>query len=298
MIPALRQRSPQGIKSARQRRRFWPRSPIVSIVDPNRIGWDAAREQSREALRVGDRTVFEALLEVPGAMALADVMRPDPAFSELRWEMIEVKSAATVKDYHRDDVAIQTYIADESGVSLSRSLLAHIDTGFVYGGDGDYSGLLHLEDLTDEVRARREEVETWIEEANAIAAMATEPVVETGKQCIKPFTCAFCGYCGASEPSMTDPLAVLPHLHWKKREQFKLSGIERLEDVLVDQLTEIQQRVQSVHLSGQPYCDRTVATKRFSQDPLPAYFLDFETVSFAVPIWRAHARTSTIPFQA
>jgi predicted RecB family nuclease len=127
--------------------------------------------------------------------------------------------------------------------------------------------------------------------------MATEPVVETGKQCTKPFTCAFCGYCGTSRTAETDPLAVLPHLHWKKREQFKLSGIERLEDVPVDQLTEIQQRVQSVHLSGQPYCDRTAAGKLFSQDPLPAYFLDFETVSFAVPIWPGTRPYQAIPFQ-
>jgi hypothetical protein len=62
----------------------------------------------------------------------------------------------SVKDYHRDDVAIQTYIADESGVPLSKSFLAHIDTSFVYQGEGDYTGLLHLEDLTDEARARGE----------------------------------------------------------------------------------------------------------------------------------------------
>ena len=160
-------------------------------VDPHLIGWDASAEQTQVALRTGDRTVFEALLQIPGAMALADVMRPDPNFSELRWEMIEVKASTSVKDYHRDDVAIQTYIADESGVPLSKSMLAHIDTNFVYAGDGDYSGLLHLEDLTEEARARHEEVGTWIEEAQAIAAMATEPVVKTGKQCTNPFACAF-----------------------------------------------------------------------------------------------------------
>jgi predicted RecB family nuclease len=266
-------------------------------VDPHLIGWDASAEQTQVALRTGDRTVFEALLQIPGAMALADVMRPDPNFSELRWEMIEVKASTSVKDYHRDDVAIQTYIADESGVPLSKSMLAHIDTNFVYAGDGDYSGLLHLEDLTEEARARHEEVGTWIEEAQAIAAMATEPVVKTGKQCTNPFACAFCSYCGTGRTAEADPLAVLPHLHWKKREQFKLSGIERLADVPTDQLTEIQQRVQSVHLNGQPYCDRASATKLFSQDPLPAYFLDFETVSFAVPIWEGTRPYQAIPFQ-
>ena len=105
-------------------------------VDPNLIGWDASSEQTQVALRTGDRAVFEALLQVPGAMALADVMRPDSNFSELHWLMIEMKASTSVKDYHRDDVAIQIYIADESGVPLSKSFLAHIDTSFVYQDSG------------------------------------------------------------------------------------------------------------------------------------------------------------------
>jgi hypothetical protein len=90
-------------------------------VDPNLIGWNASAEQTEVALQAGEGPVFEALLQVPGAMALADVMRPDSNFSELHWEMIEVKASTKIKDYHRDDVAIQNYIADQSGVPLSKS---------------------------------------------------------------------------------------------------------------------------------------------------------------------------------
>jgi hypothetical protein len=266
-------------------------------VDPNLIGWDASAEQTEAALQAGQGPVFEGLLQVPGAMALADVMRPDPNFSELRWEMIEVKASTSVKDYHRDDVAIQTYIADESEVPLSKSFLAHIDTSFVYQGEGDYTGLLRIEDLTDEARARRAEVQAWIEEAQLVAAREEEPEVVMGAQCMQPFACAFCGYCQGGDAVEKDPLAVLPHLHWKKREQFQLTGISTLEEVPADQLTEIQQRVQSVHLSGQAYCDRASAGKLLSQDPLPAYFLDFETVSFAVPIWKGTRPYQAIPFQ-
>lgn len=266
-------------------------------VDPNVIGWDASADQTKAVLQAGQGPVFEGLMQVPGAMALADVLRPDPNFSVLHWQMIEVKASTKIKDYHRDDVAIQTYIADKSGVPLSKSLLAHIDTSFVYQGEGDYTGLLHLEDLTNEARARGEEVQAWIEEAQAVAALEGEPEVATGAQCKQPFACAFCGYCQGDDAAEKDPLAVLPHLHWKKREQFQLSGISTLEEVPSNQLTEIQQRVQSVHLSGQPYCDRASAAKLFSQDSLPAYFLDFETVSFAVPIWKDTRPYQAIPFQ-
>jgi hypothetical protein len=154
--------SPRGSEVGRVAQRIFDPKGLGINVDPHLIGWDASAEQTQVALRTGDRAVFEAVLQIPGAMALVDVMRPDPDFSELRWELIVVKTSARVKDYHRDDIAIQTYIADERGLPLSKSIIAHIDTNFVYAGDGDYSGLLHLEDLTDEARARHEEVGTWI----------------------------------------------------------------------------------------------------------------------------------------
>ena len=265
-------------------------------VDPHLIGWDASSEQTQVALRTGDRTVFEALLQIPGAMALADVMRPDPNFSELRWEMIEVKASTRVKDYHRDDVAIQTYIADESGVPLSKSMLAHIDNNFVYAGDGDYSGLLHLEDLTEEARARHEEVGTWIEEAQAIAAMATEPVVKTGEHCNRPFACDFCGYCKGGDAE-EDPFAVLPRLKSNQREQFKLEGVTRMEDVPADQLTEIQARVLDAHLTGQPFWDPATAANLLRQNSLPAYFLKLPVVTFPVPIWKGTRPYEFVSFQ-
>lgn len=49
---------------------------------------------------------FEAAIRIEGALALADVMLPEPGDNGLRWHMIEVKSLTGVKDYHRDDLAV------------------------------------------------------------------------------------------------------------------------------------------------------------------------------------------------
>ena len=124
-------------------------------VDPNLIGWEDSAAQTQALLAAGDGPVFEALIRIPGALALADVMRPTRDFGNLQWEMIEVKSSTSVHDYHRDDVAIQTYIAHEAGIPLSRIGVAHIDNQFVYPGGGDYAGLLRIEDLTAEAKARQ-----------------------------------------------------------------------------------------------------------------------------------------------
>ena len=68
-------------------------------------------------------------------------MLPDESGASIRWRMIEVKSSTSVKDYHRDDIAVQNCIAQAAGVELTSIFLAHIDNTFVYPGDGDYRGL-------------------------------------------------------------------------------------------------------------------------------------------------------------
>jgi len=266
-------------------------------LDPFLIGWDSAREQTKIQLRSGDRPIFEALLQIPGAMALADVMRRDHSCADLKWEMIEVKGSASVKDYNRDDIAIQTYIAEKCGVPLSKSGLAHLDTSFVYSGNGDYEGLFHVEDLTEEARSRREEVAEWMAEAQSISALDEAPAIEMGPQCSDPFPCSFCAHCSEGVEPVEDPFHMIPNLHRKRREAWESTGIERLEDIPLDELNDLQTRVREANLTEQAYCDAESARKILAGYESPAYFLDFETVMFSVPIWTGTRPFQNIPFQ-
>jgi hypothetical protein len=106
-----------------------------------------------------------------------------------------VKSATSVKDYHRDDVAVQTYIARTAGVNVKSVAVAVIDSTWVYPGGGDYTGLLKEEDLTAEALERAEEVTGWIAEAQKVVAQASEPAIGMGEHCHTPLECGFCQYC-------------------------------------------------------------------------------------------------------
>jgi len=120
-------------------------------IDLETLGHGEAHARSAALLAQGRSPVFEAGMRIEGTLAYADVMLPDLADGTLRWRMIEVKSSTGVATYHRDDIAVQSHIAVSSGVRLSSVALAHIDNSFVYQGDGDYRGLLHEVDLTDEI---------------------------------------------------------------------------------------------------------------------------------------------------
>jgi hypothetical protein len=266
-------------------------------VDPNDIGWDESATQTEASLQAGAGPVFEALLSIPGSLALADVMLPDLSSNALRWQMIEVKSSTGVKDYHRDDVAIQTYIAQRSGIALSKVGVAHINNQFVYPGGEDYDGLLHVEDLTEEAKGRHAEVEQWIADAQSTAAQRDEPIKEVGGHCSEPFTCGFCDYCWKDVPQPEIPTSILPRIHANKVNDWESRGITELRDTPDDEINPIQQRVKAATLSGETYFDAAGAAGALEGQATPAYFLDFETVTFPVPIWKGTRPYQQLTFQ-
>jgi hypothetical protein len=248
-------------------------------------------------LAQGNFPIFEAGVTIEGALAYADVMLPDRSDTTLRWKMIEVKASTSIKAYQRDDIAVQAYIAANAGVPLSSVSLAHIDSSFVYAGDGDYHGLLKENDLTDEANSRSAEVREWIDGAQAVAALPDEPEIATGPHCGTPFTCGYCDYCNRGKVWPDFPLSSLPRLHASRRERIEAAGHEDLRDVPDELLGALQSRVKQCSVTGETFFDAEGAAADLAPHGFPAYFLDFETAMFAVPIWKATRPYQQLPFQ-
>ncbi len=225
-------------------------------------------------------------------------MQPAPQLGHGAWKMVEVKSSTSVKDYHRDDVAIQYFVAPQAGVKLKALTLAHINSNWVYPGDGDYRGLLVESDLTTEAAARANEVVEWIADAQATAQPQSEPEICTGKHCSEPFACGFIDHCTAQEPQATHPAAWLPNVR-SKALKAHLANPEVIELAQVpDELLDVrQQRVKSASLSGKAFFDAEGATAALKSYALPAYFFDFEKMNPTVPMWEGTRPFQQVPFQ-
>jgi len=144
-----------------------------------------------QALLQSAQPIFEAGFCAEGARAFADVMLPVRRSGRPMWRMVEVKSSTSVKDYHRDDVATQAFIARSAGVPLAAIALAHIDKSWVYPGGDDYAGLLVENDLTRDAFGRSDEVRGWIARAQQVVAKKREPRMATGAQCSRPYELRF-----------------------------------------------------------------------------------------------------------
>jgi len=265
------------------------------LLDPQTEGFDAALARSRELLGTA-QPVFEAGFAAAGALAFADILLPVDAEARC-WRMVEVKSSTSVKDYHREDAAIQAYVARAAGVQLEGIALARIDSRWTYPGKGDYRGLLVEEDLSAEAFARGAEVASWIARAQAVADQEDEPAIQPGEHCDSPYACGFAAHCGGGAPAAEFPVHWLPRIASRALKERIADGAADMRELPDELLNDKQRRVKSHTLSGEVYFDAAGAAADLAPHPLPACFIDFETISFAVPIWQGTRPFQMIPFQ-
>ena len=267
------------------------------LIDLHADGYKAAIEKTAGLLS-GNKPIFEAGFSASGAMAFCDVLIPSDSDSVHSWRMIEVKASTSVKPYHEDDVAIQSYVARQSGVHLSGVSLAHVDASWVYPGGGDYSGLLVEQDLTARAFSGAQDVQGWIEGAQQVASQPQPPATDTGTHCEKPFPCGFASHCNAHREPADYPISWLPRVQSKALKHYMADKhVTDMRQVARELLSPQQLRVLECTLTGECFFDEAGALADLAAHPLPALFLDFETISFGVPIWAGTRPFQSLPFQ-
>lgn len=250
-----------------------------------------AQADTRCALRIGNGPIFEATFEAEGVLVRADLLIPELA----GYRVVEVKSSTSVKPYHVEDAAVQTWVAERAGIAVTRTEIAHIDNRFIYPGGEDYRGLLNHADVSTQVRTLLPAIPTWIDAARATLT-GDEPLLEAGGQCDDPFPCPFVGYCWLAPEDEGFPPEILPRAG-AVAAQLRAEGYTDLRAVPEGRLTHPRhQRVWRATRLGQPELD-SEATTALAGLPYPRFYLDFETISFAIPRWAGTRPYQQIPFQ-
>ena len=283
---AIENRMAQGNLVGAAAQRLYPEGRLIAHVTDLKT---ALRETDEALAQPGDVTLFEPALSCTNVLVRADVLiRHDG-----RYRMIEVKAATKVKDSYLPDVAIQTWVARGAGLDIARVELAHVDNQFVYQGDGDYRGLLAHADMTDAVVPLQEQIPLWIAAAQRDLA-GPMPDIAVGPQCNDPFECEFLAFCA---PDSTEyPVELLPS-STKLARQLRGEGFADLRDVPPDRLSrDDHRRIWRATTGGQPELDPAAAAT-LNALPWPRYFLDFETVGPAVPMWKGTRPYQKIPMQ-
>jgi hypothetical protein len=323
------------------RRRLWlehHKSDLVPKDDPTlyrraidgRIVGEKAREQlggdfiwppkAEDEVSAADRAK-SMLLEAPaksaaevpmvcgGLYARADALVPEGD----RYVLRETKSSTfplkkdkvtpdAAKDHHIDDVAIQTWAMEGSGLNLERAELNLLNNQWRYPGGGDYSGLFRQLDVTNEVQSRKGQVVRWLKDAQVVLD-GKMPEVVTGKQCSDPYDCPFLGYCEKLDPPGPEhPIELLPDSAGKglAKKLRDAKGYTSILDPKPDELTgkqaDLYRRIQIAHRTGKAVLEPG-ADAFLKALPYPRYYFDFEAIDLPVPRWNGVRPYEHIPFQ-
>ncbi len=252
-----------------------------------------AIENTANALKEHARPIFEATFQREGVLVRTDLLLPDAGY----YRLVEVKSSTGVKEYHLADVAIQAWVVRDAGVKLSSVEIAHIDRSFVYPGKNDYRGLFAHADTTEQIRSFEKEVPDWINAARATLS-GDEPDIAPGEQCHSPFDCSFITHCSPAVDSDKDiiPPEILPY-SGSLAKQLRAEGFIDLRNVPEARLSKPKHlriwratKADTAELADE--AGRSVRALGY-----PRYYIDFETIQFAIPLWAGTRPYDQIPFQ-
>jgi hypothetical protein len=253
-------------------------------------GLGRALSLTRDLLSRSDRVpVFEATLQHQGVLIREDVLLP----AGESWRVVEVKASTKCKSEHVQDCAIQAWVHTGAGYPFESFSLAYIDNRFTYRGDGDYRGILIEEDLTEQVGDLQRSVPVWVGRAKQAVA-GPEPDIPVGQHCFTPYECPFFRHCWPCESEY--PIHGLKGSR-KKLGELVMAGYRDIRDVPADLLTsEDQSRIRRVTRMGE--AEVLPAAGEFVRRlDYPRYYLDFETVAPAIPIWPGTRPYQVQPFQ-
>ena len=237
------------------------------------------------------RPLFEAGILAGNIYARADILNP---VDEDEWDIVEVKSSTGVKDVHIHDVSYQKLCYQRFGLKIRKCFLLYINNQYVKNGEIDPEQLLTMRDISDEVEAVSPGIQDRIDYIFEIIAAKSCPDVAIGKHCNSPYECP-----------LTECWNFLPensvfNLYYGGKKSLELfnSGVLAIKDIPPGFKLNDKQHIQKMcEVSGSPYIEKEGIEQFLSGLHYPLYFLDFETIGPAVPLFDGTRPYQQVPFQ-
>lgn len=275
-------RMEQGLDIHNRARLLFPDGILVK-----RIGMEQALHQTKNLM--GDpttSTIFEATFLTDDYVTKTDMLKRKGD----GWHLIEVKSSVIDKEEFINDMAYTTMVAKRAGCNISTISLLLISKDYRLGMD-DKNLFIEI-DHTVEVLERVEMFNQLYDQIRAITQASAKPEPELRREC---------KYCPLFDECLgkgiQHHILEIPRLLQKKFELLKESGITHIKDIPGEfLLTPNQARVRDAVLTKKSYVGDNL---RDDLDSIvwPVFYLDFETVQTAIPLYPDIAPHTQLPTQ-
>jgi hypothetical protein len=247
--------------------------------------------QQTQKLLKERKPLFEAGIMAGKLYSRVDVLAPA---DDDQWDIFEVKSSTNTQDIHIEDIAFQRHCCIKAGLEIRNCYLVLINNRYVRSGEIDPEGLFTVHDVTDKVAEASVDIEDKIQGIIDIINQDRSPEMIIGPHCRDPYECPMTD-CWEHTPE--DSVFTL-YRNGKKAFDMYNAGIIDIIDIPMEYKLNDKQLIQKTALiDGQPHIEKKPVREFLRTLRYPLYYLDFETIGPAIPLFDKARPYQNIPFQ-
>ncbi len=257
----------------------------------------AAFAETLRLIREGAKVIYQATVHTGHYEAKADILIRADGGSQ--WCLYEVKSSSTLKEDYLADLYFQWLAFEAAGIRLASIHLVMINGNYIYQSTQGIQPelLFHVQDMTGELPGMEIKYKALVDTARRVLTAHHEPKVLVLSKGLKH---------------------EIPHEmleeYWKGVPEYSVYRIshitrEQLLDLIGRGIVDINQVPDSYFSSDRQkrqveltktqktFVDRPRLKEELKKLRYPLYFLDYETIMPAIPLFDGHKPYQIIPFQ-
>lgn len=251
--------------------------------------WDVINGSTlTKKLSENHNILYEAFAKLPwGAFCRIDILKKNGDARDL----IEIKGSNSLKEEHIIDLAFQYYIFANSGFKIKDCYVLHLNKEYKRGKRLDIKQLFTLEKVTNEVISKYNEVEALAPRFYDIQHSSTEPQIDLCKNCLD---CQFFHHCGKHIPKysifniLRNPTA---------DKVYKQRGSAEIKNDILEYCNETGIIDVQCYLQDREHIDKNKIKSFLDSLEYPLFYLDYESIMPAIPLFENSGTYNQIPFQ-
>ncbi|OQB53835.1 MAG: hypothetical protein BWX97_00130 [Firmicutes bacterium ADurb.Bin146] len=248
--------------------------------------------KTAEYIQNGSRYIAEASFAYMGRFLSVDILQID----EDGVVIYEVKSSTSVKDVYIDDVAYQSYVLSLLNYKVKKANVIILNSEYVRRGALEMNRLFSIYDETERAFSRHKSVEELLDFLSQDIDLNTEPDIDIAEYCFSPYPCGYFGYCTRHLPK--ENVFTLRNLNKNDKLRMYYSGIHSFFDVINEKTLYAKLRpVVKDQLQKKKIVKKNEIGRFIKNFYFPLYYLDFETVQYAIPPYDGMKPYQQMPFQ-
>ena len=261
-------------------------------------------ENTATEMAKGTDNICEASFSYNGLYCAVDILRKENG----GWAIYEVKSSTMhqeedgscpdTKEVYIADISYQKYVLEHCGVNVTGTYLVCLNGDYIYDGTLDITQLFFITDVSTEVFVESSKIEPNLAIAEQVLTSDSEPDIDLGVYCKKPYQCAFWKYCSKHIPQ--ESVFNLYRLRKTKMFEYYHNGWITYRDLIdnapIKNPTQLRQIEFALEDKG-TYVNKAEIAAFLNTLSYPLYFLDFETMQPVIPQYVGTSPYAQIPFQ-